>query len=394
MATTFEYSTTAVKDIRVEKTVDDTGKTRVTGIVLDGEVLEPSPRFWTSMYALYGFSGSIFKYFDHAEVFERIAQVQSNDTLRYCVARDDDCVGHMLAVSKPDKPIVGYEDLMEQLTKFGGSNITYSDGIVESVHAPRVGGSFQISGDFMENRFMMATPIDGYGMPNIYLSLLRQICTNGVIGYAKAFKSGLTLGKGDENVIPSIVRALDGFNSDEGFAAIRSRMERSAESWASVREVTDLYKIVTKLMASKQLLDNGLTVPTSATSLSNYLLFDNADRGVGVNNESTSSVILRAFHKMTGDVSALYGLANMDALSTKRQSSLPVKCSVYDAVNYATELATHLSLSSNASRALQAWVGGVISNDYDLEGSKAKHGSFTDFHVMNKLSENLTGTAA
>lgn len=393
MDTTFKYATTAVKDMRVQKSPDQDGKLVVTGVALDGEIHKPSPRFWTSLYALYGFSSSIFKYFDHSEVFERIAQVQSNDNLRYCVASNDKGT-ELLAVSKPDKPIVGYDDLMEQLENFNGERITYSDGIVESFHTPRVNSSFSVGGDEMSNRFVMATPIDGYGMPNIYLSLLRQVCSNGVVGYAKAFKSGLTLGKGDENVIPAIVRAMDGFNSDEGFAAIRQRMERSTESWASVNEVTDLYKIVTKLMATKQLFDNGMTFPEGVKSLQNYLLFDDAARGVSSENQSTSSVILRAFHRMTGDVSALYGLANIDALSTKRQQSLPVKCSVYDALNYATELSTHLATTPNASRTLQGWVGTILSNDYDLEGSRAKHGQFADFHMMHRIENNLTGSAA
>lgn len=33
---------------------------------------------------------------------------------------------------------------------------------------------------------------------------------------------------------------------------------------------------------------------------------------------------------MTGDTSRLYGLANLDALSAKRQRTLPVRCKVYE----------------------------------------------------------------
>ena len=42
------------------------------------------------------------------------------------------------------------------------------------------------------------------------------------------------------------------------------------------------------------------------------------------------SPIIAAFHRMTGDVSQIYGLANVDALSVKRQRTLPVNCTVYD----------------------------------------------------------------
>jgi hypothetical protein len=52
-----------------------------------------------------------------------------------------------------------------------GEGICYVDGIVESTHVPRVGsGSFQIAGDEFSNRFLLAAPIDGYGLPNVYLS--------------------------------------------------------------------------------------------------------------------------------------------------------------------------------------------------------------------------------
>ena len=37
----------------------------------------------------------------------------------------------------------------------------------------------------------------------------------------------------------------------------------------------------------------------------------------------------------------LYGLANLDTLSPKRQRTLPVDCKVYDLLNFATEIATH-----------------------------------------------------
>lgn len=391
---TFNYDFVALNDIRVNTVVDEKGKKSVESVVVDGESLSPSKRFWTSVCALYGISPSMFKYYQHEEVFDRIASVEGGDQVRYCIARHGDNQGELLAVSRPEKPIVVYEDLMEQLEAFKGYGINYHDGVVESMHAPRVTNKFSINDDDIEHQFLMSTPIDGYGMPNIYLSLLRDVCQNCVIGYSKAFKTGLALGKGDDNVIPSIIRALDGFNSDEGYAAIRSRMERAAESWMSVREATDLYKIVTKLMAGKHLVDNGQTAPELATSINNYLLFDDASRGVGTSRDLDSSVLLRAYHKMTGDVSELYGLANMDALSVKRQQQLPVKCSLYDGINYATEIATHFSASPEASRQLNNWVGMLLGSDFDMEGTKVKFGNFADLHMTHKLNSGMTGSSA
>jgi hypothetical protein len=49
-----------------------------------------------------------------------------------------------------------------------------------------------------------------------------------MIGCAKAFRSSLALGRGDDDVNYSIVRTLDGFGNDEGFAALRQRFSVAA----------------------------------------------------------------------------------------------------------------------------------------------------------------------
>jgi hypothetical protein len=95
---------------------------------------------------------------------------------------------------------------------------------------------------------------------------------------------------------------------------------------------------------------------------------------------------------MTGDVSQLYGLANPDSLSAKRQKTLPVRCTVYDAMNFATEVATHYAKPEGA-RQLNAWVGGLISEEYDMENTKDSFTEFADFHLRSTLAApELTGS--
>jgi hypothetical protein len=253
---------------------------------------------------------------------------------------------------------------------------------------------FEIAGDEFANRFVMSTPIDGYGLPSIYLSLLRQICSNGAIGYAKAFKSQLALGKGADNIEFSITRALDGFGNDEGFAALRQRFEAATESWASVHEASQLYKMIVRGYAKKQMLDGGIALK-KGTRIEDILLapapaapggFEQramTDMGQDIVN---GSPILKAFHRMTGDMSQLYGLANLDALSVKRQRALPVKAKVYDLLNFASECATHYA-EPQFARTSQAWIGELISNEYDMENSSSEFGSFDSFYVDRRLSE-------
>jgi len=225
----------------------------------------------------------------------------------------------------------------------------------------------------------MSVPIDGFGLPNIYLSLLRHICSNGAIGYAKAFRSSLALGTGSDNVRFSIVRALDGFGNDEGFAALRQRFEAAANSWASVHEAQSFFKLLVKLHHRNQ-------VRVNSTMIDQPMVDDQSIHTltVGTRPNEIGSPVITAFHKMTGDVSQLYGLANVDALSAKRQRTLPVRCSVYDLLNFASEVATHYSMDSGA-RSAQAWLGSLISSEYDIEGSRDSYSDFQDFFMHRKL---------
>lgn len=392
----FEYLYTTVNDIGVN-TVEDqkTGKKVVKTINLQGRILKPTDRFWNSLFARFGFNSSIFKFFDHLEVFSRISEKEENDRMRICIETDkDDGTESLLAVSSPTKPVVEHKSLIDMLDAYKGEGVTYHNGVVESVHVPRSnGGQFQIGGDDFANRFVMSTPIDGYGLPSIYLSLLRYVCSNGMIGYSKAFKSQLALGKGADNIEFSITRALDGFGNDEGFAALRQRFEAATQSWASVHEATTLYKMIVRGYAKKQMLDGGVAVP-KGTRIEDILLRPQAAAPGGFEVKAMTdmgqeiaehSPILKAYHRMTGDASQLYGLANLDALSVKRQRALPVKAKVYDLLNFASEVATHYS-SEAFARTSQAWIGELISNEYDMEGNSQEFGSFDDFYVDRKLA--------
>lgn len=385
----FTYDVTTIGDLSVTHAIDeDTQKEVIESVVVKGEQLIPTGRFWNSLFSTFGFNSAIFKYYSHAEVFERISQRGKSDRMRVCVERNKNGTARLLGVSNPTRPLIGFSDLMENLKVHHANGAQYSEGIVESFHTPRNGsGSLTIVGDTFRNQFVVATPIDGYGQPNVYLSMLRQVCSNGLIAYAKAFRSSVNLGKANDNVQFSLTRVLDQFGNEEGYAALRERLESAAMSWASVYETAQLYKLLVKLIAD---IEGNTAALASTPSLGGHL-----KSGVVLDRdgEEIGSPILRAFHAMTGDTSQLYGLANLDSLSMKRQRTLPVKCTLYDAINFATEVATHHS-EVGASRQLQAWVGNLISTEYDMERTKERYADFADFHIQSKLSNQLTGSTA
>ena len=388
-----DYRHTTIGQLEVEAAEgDEGGRRQIARVVVDGESLRPSERFWTSLFIRYGFAKSIFNYFDHTEVFTRIAEKSPRDAMRVCIERDPKSGhGRLLAVSNPTKAVVRHDTLLDLLNRYDGRKISYHNGVVESHHTPRTGGGrFEIAGDAFGQRFVVRTPVDGFGPPSIYLALLREVCSNGMIGEHRAFRSTLAVGTGRDETTYSLQRALDGFNNDEGYAALRQRFASAASSWASVHEANSLYSLLAKLTGGGILGDDGASLGSGIASGERWnsegQMRSEADSLHALASPriqpASSTHLLKRFHTTTGDVSRLYGLANLDALSSKRQKTLPVDCKVYDLLNFATEVATHHA-GPDASRRLQAWVGGLISREYDLEGTADQFGDFKDFFVKD-----------
>lgn len=333
-----EYIQESLSSLVPVLVTDEKGKTtldRFEGNRI-GEAMT-SKRFMTSIMSRYGFSESIFKYFDHVEVFGRIREKRGDDMLRLCVETNEKGTRRLLGASAPDKPVVYVDQLMRTFSEFGGTDLIYADGRISSMHTPKSGdASFEIAGDKFNNRFHLETPIDGYGRPSIYLSLLRHVCTNGAVGYARRFRSEIA---GGDEIVAGLIRALDSFDSDDGYDALRRRWESAYSSKASVRECLALYKTLIGV-----------------------------HHAGGFHDPEDGPATTRRYHGLTGDLHSVYGVANLDALSVKRQRTLDAKCTVGELLNFASEVATH-KISGNSAMKLHAFVGSVISDEYDLEGT-------------------------
>ncbi len=365
MSKHFDYGCGTIRDLGVCRNGDGSGG-KSGDVLIRGEPVKPTPRFWTSLQVRFGFSGNIFKFFTHEEVFRRISEVAGNDRVRWCIERDEGGRGTALAVTNPNAALIRHDSVMDLLDQYEAENVAYHGGFVRSTHSPRGGGSFQVAGDDFQNKFIIDTPIDGYGRPSVYLSLLRLICTNGAVGFSRAFRSELNVGKGGDGAHFALLRVLDGFNNEEGFAALRQRFESAAGSWASVNEVNKLYKTLLRLH-QYHAIGGGRVVTLG---------------GDGAAEVPISNSVLRSFHQMTGDLTRVYGLANLDGLSVKRQRTLPTKAKVYDLLNFASEVATHHA-SAAGNRALQAFIGDLIGNEYDLEGTGEELADWQDFFIAH-----------
>ena len=346
MALTFDHGISRIRDFGIHSRRDaKTGKIEIQTIEVAGEQVVPSKRFWKSFFQRFGVSDSIFRYFEPTEVFQRISERAADDLVRYSIERCDEDEPRMLAVSSPNRPLISYASVRRLINRFGGTNVEYEEGQITSTHQPRSGEhTFEVGGDTFRHHFVMETPIDGFSHPKIYLSFLRLICANGMVGYSRAFRSDVSLGK---DIGHCISRALETYDNGEGYAALRQRFESSQTSWASVRECHELYKTLHKVEARD-----------------------------GLRNQN----VFKDLGRLTGNLHELYGFANLEALSAKRQRILPAKCRVYDLINFAGEVGTHHS-NPNGNRRLQSYIGSLISDEYDMEGTANAAAEFEDLFV-------------
>lgn len=337
---TFQYGVTRLRDMRVIPQ-PKTGRPLVE---IEGRQLFPSDRFWTSFHRQFKLSEQVFRYFSYDEVFARVVEKLPSDRLRYCLELGrPDRPGRALAVTDPKRPCLDFDTAHSLIESHGAENLEYYDGVLTSRHTPPSGErDVRIGPDSFQHRLQLEAPIDGHGQPRMYLSLLRMVCSNGMVGYTRAFRSDVRMG---DDVAYTLGRALKQFDSDQGFAALRQRFDSAQKSWASLREVRELDKTLVK-------------------------------SGVRAGAQSR-------LRELAGDAHALYGVTNLDAISAKSQRLLPVQCRVYDLLNFASELSTHHTAAQARVR-LQAYLGAMVADEYDLEGTAEQVPEFNDLFMPQR----------
>jgi len=301
----------------------------------DGKELLTTDRFWNSFSSKFRLGDSTFNYFSYEEVFERIAKTSPKEAIVRICTEGTDSGSKLLAITSPSKPVVSIEGMGVMAKKYQGTSNKYHEGHMSVSFAPKRGKKVLLGHDEFQRRFVVEAPVDGYGKPRIYLELLRLICQNGAIAMSPAFRTDLNVG---DDPFLVIERALQSFDNEEGYIALQQRFESAQTSTASLRESSSLHKLLLKY----------------------------SDRDV-----------VKAYEKVSGNVGDVYGLASTNALSEKKQRILPAKCRVYDLLNFASEVATHKVAPVVASK-FQAYIGDLITREYDMEGVAPKTMKFQD----------------
>jgi hypothetical protein len=326
---------------------------RHTRVVLpDGRKMAVSGRFWGSFSSLLNLNRSVFDYFSHAEVFERITRRKGRDVRVACEVVGEG--GRMLSCTNPVKPILRLDEVFSLVEEFGGSRVTYSDGIVTSTFECPFPAHFNVGGDDFRSQFSLQMPVDGYGLPAAFLALLRLICTNGMVAMAPAFKTAFQLGKGNDSLLPLLQRAMTTFNNEEGFNALRQRVDSATGSWASLNEAKKLRACLGQAASA-----DGLDAKRRAD-------------------------LLTEFDTACGDPLGTYGLSGHEELSVRRARSIPVEATVYDMMNFASEAGTHHFKSLGSRNRINAWIGESLTQEFDLEGTVASFPDFKDYFLNRR----------
>ena len=211
----FNLSTISISDLTP---LSDSSNSALR-LSFNGKEYDASKRFMSSLASQLKFSTNIFNYFTPVEVFERIYDV--NPSVKFKVTFDEK-ENRALGVVSEKKPLLSVEDACDVI--FSDKrllDIDYKEGVISSTFD--LGKTFNIDNDSTYiQRIKLNLPVDGITTPNIYLSTLRQVCTNGMVAFVNGFKSEIIL---NESSGIHLKNLLNSYDNDVGFRNLKDRSE-------------------------------------------------------------------------------------------------------------------------------------------------------------------------
>jgi len=334
---------------------------RATRFVLpDGQRMKADKRFWTSFCQTFSFSRNIFNLFDTAEVLTRLAKVHS-PVARFTYEKG----GNLLSCTNPKRTIVGAPIVEQLFKKFNGTNLSYANGIISGQFNSPFSSKFAVVGkqdSEFSTGYTLEIPLDGYGVPSAYLMLVRQVCTNGAVARTPAFRTSFSLGKDETDYAPVLNRAFESFNDEEGYHAFRQRMEICARSWASLNNFFTLNRAI-----------------NHGTKAEGWGLLERVK-------------LKDQLNKLAKDPVFLYGLSDNSEISSAKLRAYPVQTTLYDMINFATEVTTHRFKTLHGRNALYSWLGSILTEPIDLEDSCTSTPDFKDFYLDTAFATRTADT--
>ena len=301
-----------------------TGKFKIQ---FDNATYRTSERFITSFARKLKFSSNIFTYFTAEEVFERVQQRNPDVVFKVTFDRQD---REILGVVDESKKILPAEIACNVFASDPRvQKIQYSKGVWEAEF--QLDESFSVRNDSEYSRkILVRYPVDGVSMPCVYLSLFRQVCSNGAVALVNSFKTDIEVN--DESGM-HLSRLLRSYNNENGFMALESRIQAAQDTLASVNELLKIENLL-----STQIAD-----------------------------QSSVSALHTRLEEMAGDPCSGYKTTSLSNISPRKRPLLPVNCSVNDLLNFCSELTTHHDNIISHVDAFNATLGNMLAQEFDLE---------------------------
>ena len=324
-----------------------TGKFKIR---FEDRTYDTSARFITSFARKLKFSNNIFNYFTAEEVFDRVQQKNPDAAFKVTFDRQD---GEILGVVDENKKLLPADIACNVFASDPRvQKIQYSKGVWEAEFALDEAFSVRNDSDYTR-KIWVHYPVDGVSMPCVYLSVLRQVCSNGMVAQVAGFRTEIEIN--DESGT-QLSRLLRSYNNENGFMALESRLQTAQDTMASVNE----------LLKFENLLATQISDQASASQLQTRL------------------------EEMAGDPCSRYETTSLSNIAPKKRALLPVGCSVNDLFNFCSELTTHHENIISRVDAFNATLGGMLAQEFDLEEMYHNRQPAKAFHLDDMdLTENI-----
>jgi hypothetical protein len=351
-----EYVDFNVRDIKVAMETKKNGDIKPNRhvIELEGETLRATGSFWQSIFSRYAINSQVFNLFSPEEVFERIVEHHGDDKMQMMTYSSGE------TTDKEDKPVRSaystcllgrnfskFDEVMD-LEVADGATARFSPNTSGRimVESPLIGSSdFEICGDSFGGHFVTSIPIDGYGNSTSAPMLLRRVCSTGAVAMAPVFQSKISKGKNAVETLNRVSSSLTHYSGEEALLACRDRFKAAAVSKASIREVMEFWSAMCKQFPG-----------------SDHKCTDEAQKQLFTR-------VQKKYYELTGDAITLYGVFSNTAMSRRRMSLLESRCTMYELLNFATEVRSH-HVNVSGKSTFDGMVGQTLATEFDLENSE------------------------
>lgn len=308
-----------------------------------GKDFKTTNRFVSTLAKKLKFSTNIFKYFTPEEVLLRVAE--QNPESRFVVTFDH-YSNELLGVIDEDKKVLPPQIACQIFAEDPRvREISYSNGLWSAELHLNEEFKVRNSGEYFR-RLSINYPVDGVGMPCIYLAMMRQICKNGSIARVSEFRTDIEIS--DTSGL-HLSRLLKSFNNEYGFSALQDRITAAQSTAASIGELMEIDNLLLSQVADKQ----------------------------------TYRTLHNRLDEIAGEPCFTYGTTSLNNIPAKKRALLPVNCAVNDLLNFCSELTTHHSNLLNNAAAFDVTAGKILAHEFDLEGMYRRRNASPAFFLKD-----------